>query len=406
MQDESREAKVRRLKEKVLGAIDSRQKELTDISLEIHRNPELLFKEIKASRLLVDYLKNNGFQIEYPAYDLETAFKASTGSSKPKIAIMAEYDAIPEVGHACGHNLIGTSAVGAGVALASVMRELEGTVVVFGTPAEEGGNGKELLAKRGAFENVDAAMMIHPFNNDFLYNNTLGLSDMVNIEYFGKEAHPTTPEKGVNALDAMLIGFNAFKVMQPLFPTRINPGLITKGGTFIAVIPGHTTAQCILPARNDEELKGALIKLENCFKAGAVATGARLEFRHDWEMRYRATYVNRVMADCFDANLRTIRKNWNPPAAFPGSEVGVTDMGSVSQITPSIHVFIAIMPPDTAWHTVESAAASASEEGHKVMLDGAKAMAMTTLDLILNPEILKKAHDEFTETLKHIKGHL
>ncbi len=398
MQPESNEEKIGRLKEAVVAKLDSRQRELIDISLEIHRNPELCFKEFKASRLLVDYLRNNGFNVEYPAYDLETAFKATVGDSGPKIAVMAEYDAIPEVGHACGHNIIGTSAIGAGIALGSIIKEVGGTVVVFGTPAEEGGNGKELMTKRKAFENIEAAMMIHPWNNDFLYDNTLALSDLINIEYFGKEAHASTPEKGINALDALLIGFCAFKTIQPLLPSKINAGLITKGGTFIAAIPGHTTAQLLLPARNDEELKDALVKVENCFKAGAIATGARLEFRHNWDNRYRATYTNRVIAECFDANMRTIRKKWNPPIAFHGSELAPTDMGSVSQITPSIHVFIAIAPTDVAWHTVESTAACASEEGHKAMLDSAKAMAMTTIDLIMRSEILKKAHDEFKIT--------
>jgi amidohydrolase len=405
MQPESNEEKIGRLKEAVVATLDSRQKELIHMSLEIHRNPELCFKEFKASRLLVDYLRKNGFNVEYPAYDLETAFKATVGNSGPKIAIMAEYDAIPEVGHACGHNIIGTSAVGAGIALGSIIKELGGTVVVFGTPAEEGGNGKEVMAKRRAFENIDAAMMIHPWNNDSLYSNTLALSDLINIEYFGKEAHASTPEKGINALDALLIGFSAFKTIQPLLPSKISPGLITKGGTFIATVPGHTTAQLLLPARDDEELKDALVKVENCFKAGAIATGARLEFGHNWDNRYRATYTNRVIAECFDANMRTVRKNWNPPIAFPGSELAPTDMGSVSQIAPSIHVFIAIAPIDVAWHTVESTAACASAEGHKAMLDSAKAMAMTTIDLTMYSDILKKAHDEFKETFKHIETH-
>lgn len=397
MQPESKEGEIGRLKEAVVAKLDSLQRELIDISLEIHRNPELCFKEFKASRLLVGYLRDYGFNVEYPAYDLETAFKATIGSSGPKIGIMAEYDAIPEVGHGCGHNIIGTAAVGAGVALAPIIREVGGTVVVFGTPAEEGGNGKELMARRGAFEGTDAAMMIHPWNKDFLYENTLALSDLINIEYFGKEAHASTPEKGINALDALLIGFCAFKTIQPLLPSKINAALITKGGTFIAAIPGHTTAQLLLPARNDEELKDALAKVESCFKAGAIATGARLEFRHDWDNRYRATYTNRVIAECFDANMRTIRKEWNPPGAFPGSELAPTDMGSVSQITPSIHVFIAIAPSDVAWHTVESTAACASEEGHEAMLDSAKAMAMTTIDLMMYSDILKKARDEFKE---------
>jgi amidohydrolase len=403
MQQESEEARVKRLKGEVAATVDSRQKELTDMSLGIHRNPELLFNEFKASKLLVGYLRDNGFSVEYPAYGLETAFKATLGDSRPRVGIMAEYDALPEIGHGCGHNIIGTAAVGAGVALASIIKEIGGTVVIFGTPAEEGGNGKELMAKQGAFNDIDAGMMIHPFNGDFLYNNTLTVSDLINIEYFGKEAHASTPEKGINALDALLIGFSAFKTMQPLLPSKMNTCIISNGGTFIAIVPGHTQAQLLLPARNDEELKDALAKVENCFKAGAIATGARLEFRHNWENRYRATHTNRVIAECFDANMKTIRKKWNPPNSFSGSELAPTDMGSVSQITPSIHAFIAIAPTDVAWHTVESTAACASEEGRKAMLDSAKAMAMTTIDLIMEPGILRRADEEFKKTLNSMK---
>lgn len=403
MQQESKEAETKRLKEAVAVDIDSQQKELIDISLKIHDNPEIRFKEFMSSRLLADYLRNNGFSVEYGAYDLETAFKATTGSSGPRIAIMAEYDALEVVGHGCGHNIIGTAAIGAGVALASLIKELGGTVVVFGTPAEEGGNGKELMAKRGAFNNIDAAMMIHPLNHDLLPWDT-AIVLLVNVEYFGKASHPAFAGKGINALDSMLVGFNALGTLRQTIlassaPEEFVVGVILKGGVGAHIIPDHTTAQIIAAAVSDDLLKALLDRVQDCFKSGALATGARLEFQYDWDNRYRATHTNRVMCELFNSNMRSLRPDWSPvsPSFI---ESGATDMGSVSQITPSIHPGIAIVPGDVLWHSVESAAASASEEGHRAMLDGAKAMAMTTIDLIVLPEILKKAQEEFKNTRK------
>jgi len=409
MQQESNEGKAKRLKEAVVAAVDSRQKELIDISLKIHDNPEVRFKEFKACKLLADYLGHNGFSVEYGVYDLETAFMATIGSSRPKIAIMAEYDALEVVGHGCGHNIIGTAAAGAGVALASVIEELGGAVVVFGTPGEEFGNGKELMAKRGAFNDIDVAMMIHPWNRDWSTCDCAAVCP-VNVEYFGKLAHPCTPEQGINALDAMLVGFNAFSTLRQTLLT-VSESEQAVFGTNIrtdadaSFIPDHTTAQVVGFGIDDDRLKATLDRMQDCFRAGAIATGARLGFRYDWDNRCRATYVNRVMCELFDTNMKWIRPNWNP-VTLPNSllERGATDMGSVSQIIPSIHVWIAIASPEVGWHTVESAAAAASEKGHKTMLDGAKAMAMTTIDLIMHPDILSKAKDEFRILRKRIEG--
>jgi amidohydrolase len=398
MDQDTTEAKIERLKASVVEVVDSRRQELVDMSLQIHANPELLFQEFKSSKLLADYLRENGFTVEYPAYGLETAFKATIGEGTPRIGIMAEYDAIPEVGHGCGHNIIGTAAAGAAVALAPVIKELGGQVIVFGTPAEEGGNGKELMAKQGAFNELDAAMMIHPFNFDMLYYDC-GTITLISVEYFGKAAHPSTPEKGINALDAMLVGFGAYNTLQQkiLADDSLDEGVsgvILQGGVAAHLIPDHTTAQIIALGANDGILKNLLNKVYDCFKAGASATGARLEFNYDWENRYRGVYSNRVMCKLFDTNIKSVRPSWNPVTPKPLLKRAGTDMGSVSQIVPSVHAFIAIMPEDGGWHTVESAAAAASEEGHKAMFDSAKAMAMTTVDLLMRPEILKKAQEE------------
>jgi amidohydrolase len=390
----SRKNMVQRLKTAVIKTVDSHQKELVELSLKIHANPEILFQEFDSSRLLADYLQNNEFKVDYGAYELDTAFKASiSGGTGPRIAIVAEYDAIPEVGHGCGHNIIGTAAVGAGIALASIIKELGATVTVFGAPAEEGGNGKKLMADRGAFDDIDAAMMIHPWNGDFIYSNSMAALPM-ELEYFGKKAHPAHPEKGINALDAMLVGFTAYKTLLPVLPA-VNPGVIIKGADTVLWVPDHSTAQFIVTGRDDTELEDARERILNCFRAGAIATGARLEFRYDWENRYRANRVNHTIGEIFSDNMRLIRANWDPPAWAPHSEIAVTDMGSVSQMVPSIHAWIAILESDLMMHSIEAAAAACSDIGHKAMLDGAKAMAMTAIDLIQGPDLLEKARNEF-----------
>ena len=405
MGQEPEKRKSEKLKNIAISAVDSRQEDLIDISMEIHRNPELPFEEFKASALLANYLRDNNFNVDYPAYGLETAFKATVGNSGPSIAIMAEYDAVPEIGHGCGHSIIATAAVGAGVALSSIIEEIGGTIAIFGTPAEEtvAGAGKALMAKNGAFNSIDAAMMIHPWNSDRLERGyDCGAWVMVNVEYFGKAAHPTDTANAINALDAMLVGFNAFNTLRLGAAARGSLeegywGVITKSSDSVGVVPDHTTA-VVLPLGRDEEILRALLdKVYGCFKAGANATGARLEFTYDWDSRFPPVRSNRVMSELFDANIRSIRPEWNPITPRTLLERAGTDMGFVSQMTPSIHPWIAITSRDVGFHSVESTAASASEEGHKAMLDGAKAMAMTAIDLITNPEILKEAHDDFEE---------
>ena len=395
MQTGSSDGTLGRLKQAVAAAIDARAPEIIDVSLAIHSRPELLFQEHVAARLLAERLEHAGFHVEREICGLETAFRATCGSGTPRVAIMAEYDAIPEVGHGCGHNVIAAAALGAGEALASLGAELPGTVIVFGTPAEEGGNGKQLLAERGAFAGIDAAMMIHPLDGDFAFAGTLAVA-LAEVGFFGRTAHATMPERGINALDALLVAFQAFQATKAVLPTgRFNAGIITNGGTWVANIPDHTAAQFLLTGRTDEELRQSLDRLEGACQAGATATGARYELHCDWNQRYRAMVVNTVLGHCFAENLRAVRPGWDTPAPGMIPPIGATDMGSVSQLVPSIHPWLAIAPRGTTWHTPESAAAAASESGQRVVLDGARAMAMTALDILLRPEVLHEAQREF-----------
>ena len=394
--------KIKNLKEQAIAAMDVHKAKLTEISMEIHDHPELCFQEFRASKLLADYLKANDFKVEYPAYGLDTAFTATIGSGKPKIAILAEYDAVADIGHACGHNVIGTSAIGAGVSLASVIDKLGGTVVIIGTPAEEGGNGKEIMIKRGAFADIDAAMMIHPTSGESKVHFESPAFIVLKTEYFGKVAHPSEPALGINAQDAMMIAFvafNALRIATP-FPPAID-GTITKAGVEQhTLIPDHTVANLHVRARTDADLKNRLEKILNCFKAGALATGARLEYQYDWEMRYRGLHPNRVMGNLFDANMKLVNPNWNPAPTLPGEIDGATDMGNVGTVVPGIHPWIAIAPAEVAWHSPAATKATATAEAHKGMSNCAKAMAMTTIDLIAKPELLNKARAEFEKQEK------
>ena len=395
MQTESSDGTLARLKQTVAAAIDARAQELIDASLAIHRQPELLFQEHAAAKLVADRLQQAGFHVEREICGLETAFRATCGSGTPRVAIMAEYDAIPEIGHGCGHNVIAAAALGAGEALAALGAELLGTIVVFGTPAEEGGNGKQLLAERGAFAGIDAAMMIHPLDGDFAFAGTLAVA-LAEVGFFGRTAHGTMPERGINALDALLVAFQAFQATKAVLPTgRFNAGIITNGGTWVANVPDRTAAQFLLTGRTDEELRQSLDRLEGACKAGATATGARYELHCDWNLRYRAMVVNTVLGRCFADNLRAVHPGWDTPGPGVIPPIGATDMGSVSQLVPSIHPWLAIAPRGTTWHTPESAAAAASDTGHRTVLDGARALAMTALDILLRPEVLREAQREF-----------
>lgn len=267
--------RLARLRAAIIAAVEARAAELIEVSRTIHAQPELLFEEHAASALLADRLERAGFQVERGLGGLATAFRATCGSGSPRVAIMAEYDAIPEIGHGCGHNVIAAAALGAGEALASLGAELPGTIVVFGTPAEEGGNGKQLLAERGAFTGIDAAMMVHPLDGDFAFAGTLAVA-LAEVEFFGRTAHGSMPERGINALDALLVAFQAFLATKAALPTgRFNAGIITNGGTWVANVPDHTAAQFLLTGRNDEELRQSLDRLESACQAGATATGAR-----------------------------------------------------------------------------------------------------------------------------------
>jgi amidohydrolase len=382
-----------KLKTLVIKEVESHQDQLRDLSLKIHSNPELGFHETKAVGWLSQYLKKNGFSIEQGTSGLATAFSGSHGKGKPVIAILAEYDALPKLGHACGHNLIAGIAVGGAVAAKLAIDQFGGSVLVIGTPAEELYGGKAIMAERGAFSNVDIAMMVHPGVYDAVTTQSLACIGL-DVEFFGKAAHAAAqPEVGINALEAMLLSFAAINSLRQHIKDKARiHGIITDGGEAANIVPAHSAGTFIVRAEDDGYLDELKEKVLDCFVGAATATGARLEY-HWGGVRYAPLRNNLALARLFRQNMQSLGRRVllvEPVKAF-----GSTDMGNVSQIVPSIHPTVAIAPKEVTAHSPEFAQAAASEAGIKGMLDSAKALAMTIVDLVANPETLARVKREF-----------
>ncbi len=381
------------LKALVRAEVDARREELIDLSLRIHANPELGFEEYQAARWLTEYLEENGFDVEGGICQLPTAFWGSYGSGKPVIAILAEYDALPKLGHACGHNIIAASAVGAGIAAKAAVDELGGTVLVIGTPGEELYGGKAIMVERGAFSGVDAAMIVHPGVRDTVITQALACI-MLEVEFFGKAVHAAAyPEQGINALEAMILSFNGINSLRQHIKEKARlHGIITDGGEAANIVPAHTAGRFLVRAEDVIYLDELKERVLNCFVAASVATGARLE--HRWgDIQYAPLRTNLALAEVFARNMESLGRSVEPPDPTRG--LGSTDMGNVSAVTPSIHPSVAIASREVLVHSVEFALAAASEAGHRGLLDGAKALAMTIVDLIGEPETMAKIREEF-----------
>ncbi len=385
--------KIEKLKASVINEVDAHSHQLSELSLKIHSNPELGFHEVKAADWLTQYLEENGFPIERGICGLPTSFRARYGQGRPAIAILAEYDALPELGHACGHNLIAGSAAGAGVASKPAIDQLGGSILVIGTPAEELYGGKIIMAEREAFKDVDIAMIVHPETVDSAITRALACQTL-EVEFFGKAAHAAArPEAGINALEAMLQSFTAINSLrQHIKSTARIHGIITDGGEAANIVPAHSAGNFLVRAEDDAYLDELKQKVLNCFVGASTATGARLEYRWSKE-RYAPMRNNLTLARLFSQNMQSLGRR--VILADPGIAFGSTDMGNVSQLVPSIHPHVAIAKPDVLIHSPQFALAAASEAGIKGMLDAAKALAMTVVDLLTNPEIATGVKEEF-----------
>ena len=381
------------LKTQVIAAVEAERNELVDLSLRIHENPEEGFQEEKACGWLCAYLQERGFAVERPYCQLATAFRASSGDERPRVGFLAEYDALPGLGHACGHNLIAASSVGAAVAVRGVLAATGGSVVAIGTPAEEVYGGKAIMAGRGAFDDLDAAMLFHPGSRNAVITSALACIEL-DVEYFGRESHASTrPEAGINALDALIISFTAINALRQQIKDsdRIH-GIITDGGKAPNVIPAHSAASFLIRAKDEPSLENLKQRALSCFQAGAQATGAQLEFR--WaDVQYAPLRPNIPLAEACGANLEQLGRQVDKVSTLRG--LGSTDMGNVSVVVPAIHPNIAIAPRGVAIHTPEFAQFAASEEGHRGLLDAAKALAMTAVDVLVDKDLRRRMREEF-----------
>lgn len=383
------------LKSRAAADVDVRRNELIELSLRIHANPEIAFEEHKSAAALADYLSANGFAVERGICQIATAFRATFGSGEPRIAILAEYDALPGVGHGCGHNIIGTASCAAGIALRPLIEETGGTLMVIGTPAEEAAGGKVYMAARGAFEGLECALMVHPGNRNTAVAFALACLEL-DVEFEGKAAHAAArPEAGLNALDAMVAAFvNIGLLRQQIRDSARIHGIVTEGGQAVNVIPHHTGAKLLIRSEDDEYMDEVLKpKVLGCFEGAAKATGCTLKYRWGEDSRYKAMRTNRALADAYRANVEALGRTVTDQESR--RSMGSTDMGNVSTLVPAIHPSIAIAPQDVPVHTVEFREIAASEAGHHGLIDSAKAIAMTGIDVLVDEGLRKRMREEF-----------
>jgi amidohydrolase len=385
------------IKDSISQAVDRLGDELEALSRQIHDHPELAYEEVKACGWLSDFLAKQGYKVERGVGGVETAFRATieTGLG-PTIAILCEYDALPGIGHACGHNVIATSGAGAGAALAAVRDQLpKGRIQVIGTPAEEGGGGKVKLIKAGVFKDVDCAMMIHGFDRTILHQDLLGIARGT-FEFTGKASHASAdPWEGVNALDAVIAMYNSVSMLrQQVRPDCRIHGIITSGGAAANIIPEYAAAVFYVRAPRIDTMWELFKRVSAAAEGAARATGCTLKItQHD--SVYEPMKSSRVMLDLFAANMKGAGLTEGAPIP---DRLGSSDIGNVSQVIPAIQPMVAIAPTGMAIHTREFADAAVKPLARAGMVAAAKTMALTTFDLLADPARVKAAKDEFVRS--------
>ena len=383
------------LQDIIVSRIDDLTDELLAVSHAIHAQPELAFNEHHACALLCDTLSEHELAATRGVYSLETAFEAQLHSrgDGPSVAILAEYDALPGIGHACGHNLIATAALGAILGLQAVQDELPGQVKILGTPAEEKGGGKELMAQAGAFSGIDAAMMIHPAGVNLATMPCICVAE-VEVIYHGRSAHASAmPHRGVNALDGLLLAYQAISnLRQHIRDQERIHGVITDGGQAPNIVPERAAGDFYVRAVNETALAALKPRVEACFEAGAKSSGAELEIR--WaNVDYLDLHTNWPLAECFQRHGESLGREFLSPEKLGGA--GSTDMGNVSHRVPSIHPMLAAAPANVVIHNPEFEKWAGSATGDAAALDGAKAMALTSAEFLFDPALQLAASKAF-----------
>lgn len=378
---------IAHMKSAVCSSIDKLAPELTRIAKDIHANPEIGFEEHQAVAWLLEPVKRAGFVVQRPVADLETAFVATRqGNSGPTVGLLAEYDALAGIGHGCGHNIVGTTALGAALGLRDAVPDLAGTVKLFGTPAEEGGGGKVLMADRGVFDGLDAALLVHPGDRNSVMRGGIACQRLI-VDYHGRSTHASaSPEKGASALDALLLLFAGINQLRQFAPDgyRIH-GVIRSGGDTPNVIPAFGRAEFMVRARMRRQLVDLRNRVAEIAEAAALATSTRLEL--DNGPVYAERWESLELSDAYRSNAESLGLTVKPSP----SGIGSSDIGNVGEVCPIIHPYTEIATEGTDQHTEEMRIAAGTPQAAQGMLNGAKTMAMTAIDVIYNQTLLSEA---------------
>jgi len=385
------------MKQKILQAVVELQDELLTLSHNIHDNPELGFQETKALSWQKALLEKYGFIVESPYCGLSTAYRATfTGKGPgPRVAILAEYDALPDIGHGCGHNLIASSAVGAGIGLARVMADIAGEVVVLGTPAEEGGGGKIIMVDKGAFADIDYAMMMHPSTKNIIGRGGLAAVSL-KIEFFGTANHSAEPERGVNALTSLIGLFNNINALRGAWKIKEGPninGIITAGGVASNIIPDYAAAKFTARAYTRSYLLKMVEDIKVAVQAAATMTGATCKI--EIGILYAERYSNLTMGETFKTNMTMLGETMNYPD--PQESIGSSDIGNVSMVVPAIHEYLSITSQDVNSHSLEFMEAAGSRRADDVVLLAAKGLALTAYDILVDITLRERIRVEFSQ---------
>jgi amidohydrolase len=379
----------------VCDGVDRDADRLVALADEIHEHPETAWQEYRAVEACVAAAAGTGLTLVCPAFGIPTAFVGSAGVTGPLVTICCEYDALPGMGHACGHNIIAAAGVGAARALAPLAVPLGGRIRVVGCPAEEMGGGKVVIARRGGFAGSVAVMLIHPGTFDGV-EPRLHAAQYLDVTYRGRAAHAAiAPDRGINALDAIVVGYQGLAALRGrLSPTDKVHGILTCGGESANVVPALAKGTFILRSSSRHGLWRLAEGVTACFHAGAIATSADVELGWRWPA-YMPFLTNSPLAAAVARNLRAIGRRPTPGAAIPSHVAGSTDLANVSQLHPSAHPFLAVAPPDVPLHTPGFARWATGDAAASAVIDGAKALALTCVDLWREAALRTEVHAFF-----------
>ena len=396
---------MNKLKDIVGARVDALEGRLLALSHRIHANPEIAWEEFDSSSWVAEELAGVGYTVRRDLCGLPTAFSASVGSGSLHLGICAEYDALPGLGHACGHNIIAAAAVGAAAALAPVVDALGITLTVFGTPAEEGGGGKIELLQGGAFDGVHAAMMVHPGPVDVARAEPYAVSHS-KIRYRGKASHAAAyPERGINAADAFTVAQVAIGLLRQQLESGVRVhGVVTSGGEAPNAIPEVTEGRWYVRAGSLAELAVVEARVLRCFEAGALSTGCTLEVEAE-SKPYAEFATDDAILEHYVANATALGRSFTTSGPDMRMNRASTDMGNVSQVLPSIHPYIGIGSLPAVNHQKEFAAAAVSAAADRAVLDASKAMAHTCIDLAMDAGLRARLVARFaTDIAKNAYG--